>query len=51
MRDKLNSLPMSELREIAKSRGIKSVTNMRKEALITKIIESAADETDKKADE
>ncbi len=40
MRDKLNSLPMTELREIAKVRGISGVTNMRKEALITKIIET-----------
>ncbi len=39
MREKLQSLPMVELREIAKANGIKSVTTMRKEALITKIIE------------
>ena len=31
---------MVELREIAKANGIKSVTTMRKEALITKIIEA-----------
>ena len=30
---------MSELREIAKANGIKSVTTMRKESLIDKIIE------------
>ena len=40
MREKLQSLPMVELREIAKANGIKSVTTMRKEALITKIIEA-----------
>lgn len=40
MREKLNSLPMTELRELAKLRGIKSVTNMRKENLINKILES-----------
>ena len=39
MREKLQSLPMAELREIAKANGIKSVTTMRKEALINKIIE------------
>ncbi|MBQ2745469.1 MAG: transcription termination factor Rho [Lachnospiraceae bacterium] len=39
MREKLHSLPMSELREIAKANGIKSVTTMRKESLIDKIIE------------
>ena len=40
MREKLQSLPMVELREIAKANGIKSVTTMRKEALITQIIEA-----------
>lgn len=40
MREKLQSLPMTELREIARANGIKSVTTMRKEALIDKIIES-----------
>ena len=40
MREKLQSLPMVELREIAKANGIKSVTTMRKEALITKIFEA-----------
>lgn len=39
MREKLQSLPMAELREIAKANGIKSVTTMRKEALIDRIIE------------
>ena len=39
MRDKLQTLPMTELREIAKANGIKSVTAMRKAALIDKIIE------------
>ena len=39
MRKKLESLPITELREIAKSNGIKSVTTMRKASLIEKIIE------------
>ncbi len=39
MREKLESLPMSELREIAKLNGIKSVTTMRKSALIDRILE------------
>ena len=54
MREKLQSLPMAELREIAKANGIKSVTTMRKEALIDKIIEcgtkSEAKKEDKKED-
>ncbi|MFG6325744.1 MAG: transcription termination factor Rho [Lachnospiraceae bacterium] len=44
MRDKLQSLPMTELREIAKANGIKSVTAMRKAALIDKIIEVTGSE-------
>ena len=44
MREKLQSLPMTELREIAKANGIKSVTTMRKEALINKILECSKPE-------
>lgn len=40
MREKLKSLPMTELREIAKANGITSVTTMRKESLIDKILEA-----------
>lgn len=39
MREKLETLPMTELREIAKANGIKSVTTMRKGMLIDKILE------------
>ncbi len=39
MREKLETLPMTELREIAKVNNIKSVTAMRKSALIDKILE------------
>ena len=39
MREKLQSLPIVELREIAKANGIKSVTTMRKASLIEKILE------------
>lgn len=41
MREKLESLPMTELREIARTNGIKSVTSMRKSALIDRILECA----------
>lgn len=44
MREKLQTLPMTELREIAKTNGIKSVTTMRKAALIDKIIEVTGSE-------
>ena len=39
MREKLETLPMTELREIAKANGIKSVTVMRTSALIDRILE------------
>ena len=41
---------MVELREIAKANGIKSVTTMRKESLITKILESAKSSEGKPAE-
>lgn len=39
MREKLQSLPVGELREIAKSNGIKSVSTLRKQQLIDMILE------------
>ena len=45
MREKLQTLPITELREIAKANGIKSVTTMRKAALIDKIIEVTGSES------
>lgn len=42
MREKLETLPMTELREIAKANNIKSVTTMRKNMLIDKILEAAS---------
>lgn len=39
MREKLKTLPVNELREIAKTNGIKSVTTLRKQQLIDMIIE------------
>lgn len=38
MREKLMSLPLSELREIAKTRGLKSVSALKKAELVEKII-------------
>ncbi len=46
MREKLESLPMTELREIAKINGIKSVTTMRKSALIDRILEATGNADD-----
>lgn len=39
MREKLQSLPVNELREIAKTNGIKSVSTLRKQQLIDMILE------------
>ncbi len=39
MKEKLQSLPVGELREIAKANGIKSVTTLRKQQLIDMILE------------
>ncbi len=41
MKEKLATLPVSELREIAKINGIKSVTSLRKQQLIDMIVENA----------
>ena len=46
MRAKLESLPISELREVAKVNGVKSVTSMRKAVLIDKILEAVAMQSD-----
>ncbi|NLL93511.1 MAG: transcription termination factor Rho [Clostridiales bacterium] len=54
MRAKLETLPMSELRELGKLKGIKGITTLRKAVLIDKIVESmggdAKTEASKKAD-
>lgn len=42
MREKLETLPVSELREIAKQQGIKYVMKLKKNELIEKIIETTA---------
>ena len=41
MREKLSSLPVAELREIAKENGIKSVSSLRKQQLIEMILEQS----------
>ncbi|MBQ6856025.1 MAG: transcription termination factor Rho [Lachnospiraceae bacterium] len=42
MRDKLATLPLAQLRELAKSQGIKNVTGLRKSELIDKLCEVAS---------
>ena len=39
MREKLATLPLSELREIARARGIRHVTGVKKADLIDRILE------------
>ena len=43
MRDKLETLPLMQLRELAKSQGIKNITVLRKSELIDKLCESAGE--------
>ena len=49
MREKYESLPLKELREIAKTRGIKSISAMRKSELIDRMC--LEDEKEKAAEE
>jgi len=41
MREKLETLPLIQLRELAKSQGIKNITVLRKSELIDKLCEAA----------
>ncbi|MBQ1189953.1 MAG: Rho termination factor N-terminal domain-containing protein, partial [Lachnospiraceae bacterium] len=43
MRDKLETLPLMQLRELAKSQGIKNITVLRKSELIDKLCEAAGE--------
>lgn len=49
MKEKLQSLPVGELREIAKTNGIKSVTTLRKQQLVDMILEVTS-KSEKKED-
>jgi transcription termination factor Rho len=44
MREKLETLPLSELREIAKVKGLKGITGLRKSEIIEKILESVSND-------
>ena len=48
MREKLQSLPLVELREIAKSQGIKYIMKFKKAELIEEILKTAANDRKKK---
>lgn len=51
MREKLNSLPLTELREIAKANGLKKISLLRKEELINKILENVEEKKNENANE
>ncbi len=51
MREKLNALPVAELREIAKSNGIKSVSSLRKQQLIDMILEESERKSSNESEE
>ena len=44
MREKLLSLPLAELREIARAKGIKNIAATRKSALVDKLVALAEEE-------
>ena len=50
MREKLQTLPLLQLRELAKSQGIKNITVMRKADLIDKLCEVAEQMEKQKAE-
>lgn len=49
MRDKLETLPLMQLRELAKSQGIKNITGLRKSELIDKLCEAAGESAEQTA--
>lgn len=51
MREKLKSLPVNELREIAKTNGIRSVSSLRKQQLIDMIMEVSEKEEKRQKDD
>lgn len=50
MREKLATLPLSQLRELAKSQGIKYVSGLRKSELVDRLCEVAEKEKDDKTE-
>lgn len=50
MREKLATLPLTELKEIAKSKGLKGISTIRKSALIDRLVELYEEEQKKQAD-
>ena len=49
MREKLQTLPLVQLRELAKAQGIKGVTTLKKAELIERLCEKTDDKTPDKA--
>ena len=49
MREKLATLPLAQLRELAKGQGIKNVSGLRKSELIDRLCELAEKEEQEKA--
>lgn len=47
MKEKLETLPLSELRELAKARGLKGLTALRKSEIIEKILETVEEDKQK----
>ena len=51
MREKLETLPLAQLRELAKSQGIRNVSSLRKSELIDRLCAISEQESEKKEEE
>ena len=51
MREKLETLPLAQLRELAKSQGIRNVSSLRKSELIDRLCAISEQEGEKKEEE
>lgn len=51
MREKYESLPLTELREVAKSRGLKGISGLRKDELVERMLQEDAKDQEKQIEE
>ena len=50
MREKYESLPLSELRQVAKARGLKGISTLRKDELVNRMVQEDEKEKNDQAD-
>ena len=51
MKERYESLPLNELRQVAKARGLKGISALRKDQLVARMLEEDAKDQEKKAAE